>query len=134
MEPWLCIAGGACLIASSFVLSRMRLPDWTDNAEVTPQMGRSLARWSFFQRIVRRCNNWLLALTGVLICLTGFVPHGRAWIMLWLSVLLLIVLVLLLAGLDALSSMASYRRAVPDVARRAFREQPDPEAQKATNN
>lgn len=73
-----------------------------------------------FQRGVRRCTNILLGLTGTLVFFCAFVPHGRTWMALWLLIFLALLTALLLAGLDAISSMIGYRKAIPEAARRSF--------------
>ena len=126
MESWGCIVIGMALIASSALLSRLRPPDWTKVGPVAPQSDASMERWSSFQRTIRLINNLLLALIGVLIGVTGLMAHTQTWMIVWLCVLLLLMIVVLLACLDAFTSMTGYRRAVPEAARRSFGEQENP--------
>ncbi len=126
MESWVCFLIGVALVISSAMLSRLRPPDWTKIGPIAPESEASLERWSRFQRAIRFINNLLLALIGVLIGATGLMAHTQTWMIVWLSVLLLLMIVVLLACLDAFTSMTGYRRAVPEAARRSFGEQENP--------
>lgn len=46
--------------------------------------------------------------------------HGPAWIALWCIVLVLLLVCVLLALMDAYSSFAGYRHALPEAARRSL--------------
>jgi hypothetical protein len=115
-----CLLGGAALVLSGLALSRLAPPDW--GADVDPEFdeGQSVARWSAFQWRVRRSNNFLLMLIGTGIATSGFLPRGNAWIVLWAAILVALLVCILLAFLDALASLAGYKRAVPEAARRSF--------------
>lgn len=86
---------------------------------------RAIRRWALVQKFVRRCNNVLLGILGVLIAYSAAIPRGRGWMLLWCVVLAGLTLCLFLAMLDALSSLAGYRQAVPEVARQSFASDPD---------
>ncbi len=120
MEFLACIVGGAFLIVCGVGLSKLRPPDWQSDGDLADAHRSALARWSFIQRVVRLVNNSLLALIGVAIMVSSIVPHGRSWMILWSVILMLLLLSIMLAMLDALSSLASYRRALPEAARRSF--------------
>ncbi len=120
MELYACLLGGVALVLSGLGLSRLSPPDW--GADVGPAMdeGKSLARWLAFQRRVRRSNNFLLILIGTGIAASGTLPRGNAWLVLWFAILVALLVCILLAFLDALASLAGYKRAVPEAARRSF--------------
>ncbi len=119
MEMYACLIGGAALLLSGIGLSRLAPPDWT-MSDMGFDEGRSIARWSAFQSRVRRSNNLLMMVIGVSIAASGLVPHGNAWLFLWFAILVALLVCILLAFLDALSSLAGYRHAVPEAARRSF--------------
>lgn len=119
MEMYACLIGGAALLLSGFGLSLLAPPDWTMSGTGL-DVERSIARWSAFQWRVRRSNNLLLMAIGVSIAASGLVPHGNAWLFLWFAILVALLVCILLAFLDALSSLAGYRHAVPEAARRSF--------------
>ena len=73
-------------------------------------------------------NNSLLIAIGAIILATAFVAHGKVWMLLWSGVLLLLLICIFLAMLDAYSSLASYKRALPEAARRSFTDGVMPEA------
>jgi len=128
MEFAACLIGGILFLASACGLARLRQPMW-QHAEDSSLANTKLQRWSRFQRGVRRSTNSLLALTGSLVMACAFVPHGPVWMSLWLLVFLALLSILMLAGLDAFLSMAGYRQAVPEAARRSFANcEPHPEA------
>jgi len=120
-----CIVSGLGLIASSVLLSRLRVPDWSNEHDVGSSSHAAAMKWSAFQRGVRKTNNVLLAGTGILICTAGLLEHGQVWMIVWLGVVLLLMIVFLLACIDAFSSMTGYRRTVPEAARRSFGDQKD---------
>lgn len=127
MEDIACIIGGSLLVLSAFWLSRLSPPDWTESGDMSEEPQRAIARWALVQRSVRITNNVLLAIIGGAIAASAFVPHGRTWILLWCTILAAVMLCIFLAMLDAVSSLASYRRALPEAARRSFgQEQDDP--------
>ncbi|GAB5405317.1 MAG: hypothetical protein Aurels2KO_35480 [Aureliella sp.] len=129
MEDIACIAGGLLLIVSAYYLSRLSPPDWTESGEMLDEPQKAIARWATVQKFVRITNNVLLAVIGGAIATAAFVPHGRGWILLWCCILAAVMLCIFLAMLDAVSSLASYRRALPEAARRSFgSEQDDPAA------
>jgi len=57
---------------------------------------------------------------GAGIAASGMVPRGSAWLVLWTAILVALLVCILLAFLDALASLAGYKRAVPEAARRSF--------------
>ena len=120
MELYACLLGGAALVVSGLALSRLAPPDWA--ADVDPEIdeGQKLARWSAFQSRVRRSNNFLLVLIGTGIAASGMLPRGNVWLVLWFAILVALLVCILLAFLDALASLAGYKRAVPEAARRSF--------------
>jgi hypothetical protein len=120
MEMYTCWLAGAALVASGLGLSRLAPPNWA--ADVDPEFdeGKSLERWSAFQGRVRRSNNFLLVLIGTAIAASGMLPRGNAWLVLWFSILVALLVCILLAFLDALASLSGYKRAVPEAARRSF--------------
>ncbi len=121
-----CLLAGAALVISGLALSRLAPPDWA--ADVNPEFdeGKSVARWSAFQGRVRRSNNFLLVLIGAAIAASGMLPRGNAWLVLWFAILVALLVCILLAFLDALASLAGYKRAVPEAARRSFSRNREP--------
>ena len=119
MELYACLLGGVALMLCGFLLSRIAPPDWA-NDDTSDDASRSIARWSAFQWRVRRSNNFLLIVIGAGIAASGLIPHGNAWLFLWFAILVALLVCILLAFLDALSSLAGYRHAVPEAARRSF--------------
>lgn len=115
-----CVVGGCGLIAFSAMLSRLRPPDWNSDGDVSDEHRSALRRWSRFQRLVRLANNALLSIIGGAIVGSAFVPRGRVWGIIWCVILALVLLTILLAMLDAFSSIAGYRRALPEAARRSM--------------
>ncbi len=129
MEDIACIIGGTLLVFSAYWLSRLRPPDWTESGDMLEEPQRAIARWATVQKYVRLANNVMLAIIGGAIATAAFVPHGRTWILLWCCILAAVMFCIFLAMLDAVSSLASYRRALPEAARRSFgQEQDDPAA------
>ncbi len=126
MEDIACILGGSLLILAGAALSKLRPPNWLDGGEMLEGAQRSIARWSAVQRIVRKLNNGLLAIVGGIIVATAFIPHGRTWMLAWCVILALVMLCIFFAMIDAFSSLASYRNALPEAARRSFGEQSEP--------
>lgn len=127
MELVFCITGGLAMIGGGIALAFVRSPQWALDADTSTKSGRTLQRVIGFQRGVRRSTNILLGLTGGIMLLCAFVPHGRTWMALWLLIFLALLAVMLLAGLDAISSMVGYRQAIPEAARRSFAaRQPNP--------
>lgn len=123
----ICIVGGFLLIGAAYGLSRLRPPNWHADGDLSEEPQLSIARWAKIQRVVRLLNNSLIALIGIAIIASAFVPHGRSWMLLWSAILLLVLTCILFALLDAFSSLSGYRRALPEAARRSFsREQQDP--------
>lgn len=114
------MAAGLALIASSLGLARLRLPNWQSDGELLETPKREIERWGKIQRIVRKLNNGLLALIGAAIFLSSVVPRGRLWMLMWSAILLLLMICVMLAMVDAFSSLASYRRALPEAARRSL--------------
>ncbi len=124
MELVACLVGGLCLIACGLGLFRLHPPNWQNDGDLTDDHRRAIQRWSGVQRVVRAMNNSLMILIGCLIASTGFVPHGRAWMLLWGGVLVMLLVCILFAMIDAFSSLAGYRRALPEAARRSFSADP----------
>jgi hypothetical protein len=120
MEMYACLLGGAALVLSGLALSRLAPPDWAADVDPAFDEGQSIARWSAFQWRVRRWNNFLLVLIGTGIAASGLMPRGNEWLMLWFAILVALLVCILLAFLDALASLAGYKRAVPEAARRSF--------------
>ncbi len=120
VEVTACILGGVALIGCSLALTRLRPPDWQSDGELTAPHQRAIARWAGLQRVVRLLNNGLLGFIGAAIMATVLVPHGRAWMVLWCAILVLLLICILFAMIDACSSLAGYRRALPEAARRSL--------------
>jgi hypothetical protein len=120
MEFFACLIGGAVLIACGVGLLWVHPPNWQSDGELLELPQKSIARWSRFQRVLRLVNNVLLILIGGSIMASAFVPHGRVWIVLWMANLLLLLLCILFAIIDAFSTLAGYRRALPEAARRSL--------------
>ena len=118
MQLWACLVGGAAMVISGICLFRLRPPDWQSESQLAAEANRKVvARWSGFQRALRMTNNILIAIIGVAIMASPFVQPGKPWLLTWISILLLLLLCVLLAMLDAFSSLAGYRRVLPEVAR-----------------
>ncbi len=115
-----CILAGATLIACGAALSRLRPPEWHNVAKLGEEPLREIAKWASIQRMIRLVNNSLLSMIGGAIVATVFVPRGQAWIGLWCVILLLLLVCILLAMMDAVSSLAGYRRALPEITRRSL--------------
>ncbi len=120
METMACLVCGLGLIISGIGLRYLSPPDWQVDGELLEEQRRALQGWSRFQRRIRQWNNAQLGLTGACILVTAWVPHGKTWFLLWCGILLLLFSCCVLAMLDALSSVAGYRRALPEAARRSF--------------
>ncbi|MCA9132377.1 MAG: hypothetical protein KDA45_04460 [Planctomycetales bacterium] len=120
MEFFACVFGGLALIVCGLSLFKLRPPNWESDGDLATAPKRAIARWSFFQRYIRYLNNSLLVVIGVGIVATAFVPHGQRWMLLWTVILVLLLVSILLALLDAMSSLAGYRRALPEAARRSL--------------
>ncbi len=120
MEFVACLIGGLLLSACGVGLFAMRPPDWTVEGPLVSQEQQAIEWWFVVQRYVRWVTNCLLILIGGVISVTAFVPHGRTWMMMWAGILVLLLLCILFAMVDALGSVAGYRRAVPGAARRSF--------------
>ena len=125
MEFFACIVGGLALIGCGGGLFLIRAPDWPQDASHSDSLRSSIERWSKFQRGVRFLNNIVLMLAGVVIVLTVLVPRGRVWMLLWSSVLLLLLLSILLAMIDALTSLSGYRKSLPKVTENSLRGERD---------
>lgn len=121
MEFAVCILAGLCLIGSGAYLFKLRPPNWTSDGDLTAEHLKVIERWAGVQRIVRFLNNSLLILIGVAICSVAFVPHGRVWMLGWGLILVMLLVCILFAMIDAFSSLAGYKRALPEAARRSFR-------------
>lgn len=126
MEMYACFLAGAALVISGLGLSRLAPPDWGADVDPAFDERKSLARWSAFQWRVRRSNNFLLVLIGAAIAASGTLPRGNAWLVLWFAILVALLVCILLAFLDALASLAGYKRAVPEAARRSFSRNREP--------
>ena len=98
----------------------LRPPNWHSDGEFTEEHRLAIEKWGGIQRFVRYANNSLLILIGSIIVATAFVEHGKVWMLLWSGILMLLLLCIFLAMIDAYSSLASYRRALPEAARRSF--------------
>ncbi len=120
MEIYACWLGGAALVLSGLALSRLAPPDWAADVDPAIEERQKLARWSAFQWRVRRSNNFLLIMIGACIAASGMLPRGNAWLVLWFTIMVALLVCILLAFLDALTSLAGYKRAVPEAARRSF--------------
>jgi len=107
------------LVCAAFMLSKLPPPDWSQQ-DMLAEPERAIRRWAILQKFVRRFNNILLGILGVLIAYSAALPRGRSWMLLWCVVLAGLTLCLFLAMLDALSSLAGYRQAVPEIARQSF--------------
>ena len=120
MELILCISGGLLMMGGAVGLAFVRPPQWVFEGEARTQGVKSIQRVAGFQRGVRRCINILLGLTGGVMFFCAFVPHGRTWMALWLLIFVALLITVALAGLDAISSMVGYRKAIPEAARRSM--------------
>ena len=119
MQLVLGISGGLVMLGA-VALAFVRTPQWMGDADPASKRGQTIQRWGGFQRVIRRCINAMLGLAGALVFACAFVPQGRTWLAMWLFVFLALITALLLAGLDAVCSVAGYRQAVPEAARRSF--------------
>lgn len=120
MESFVCLVGGSLLAIVGIALFKLRPPNWQNDGELSEHEGRAIRRWYWVQRVVRFCNNIVIVAIGVQIAATSFIPHGRAWMAVWSVILLLLLLCIFLAMVDAMGSLAGYRRALPEAARRSF--------------
>ncbi|MGN6545183.1 MAG: hypothetical protein ACTHK7_09060 [Aureliella sp.] len=119
MELVLGISGGLVMLGA-LVLAFVRPPQWMGDSDPASKPGQTIRRWGGFQRVIRRCINAMLGLIGALVFACAFVPQGRAWMAMWLFVFLALITALLLAALDAVCSVAGYRQAMPEAARRSL--------------
>jgi threonine/homoserine/homoserine lactone efflux protein len=120
MEFIACILGGIGLVASGLWLTRFHPPKWDQEGDTSSDEARAFLRWGSFQRVLRILTNSLLVLIGISIFSAAFVPHGRTWMLLWSVILVLLLVCILFAMIDAFSSLAGYRRALPEAVRRSF--------------
>lgn len=120
MEFFVCIAGGIALMGCGAGLFLVRAPAWPQEESPPDSDQTSETRRSKFQIAVRYLNNALLIVAGGVIFSTAFVPHGRTWMLLWAGILVLLAMCILLAIVDALTSLSGYRKALPHVARRSL--------------
>jgi hypothetical protein len=123
MEFAACLTGGLGLMICGMALFSLRPPNWKNDGELLEIHRTVIERWALLQRIVRWLNNLMLIVIGGLIAATAFVPHGQVWMLLWSVILLLLLVAILFAMVDAFSSLAGYRRALPEAARRSFSRQ-----------
>ena len=123
MEFFVCLVGGVALVGCGIALFRLRPPNWQNDGDLAGDHLKAIQWWSAIQRYVRLLNNSLLIMIGIAIAATGFVPHGQAWMLLWITILVLLLACILFAMVDAFSSLAGYRRALPEAARRSFSQQ-----------
>jgi ABC-type multidrug transport system fused ATPase/permease subunit len=112
MEQFVCVLGGVCLLVVGIALRRVQPPDWTSK-HLDELQQRKVSGYGKFQNVVRAINNCLISLIGAIIVGTAAVPHGRVWALLWSVVFTLILFCILLAMLDAFSSLLAYRRTLP---------------------
>ncbi len=120
MEFAACLIGGLALMVCGGALFRLRPPNWHSDGELLGAHRTVIERWGMVQRVIRLLNNSLLIVVGVMIFSTAFLAHGRLWMVMWSLILLLLLLAIVFAMVDALSSLAGYRRALPEAARRSF--------------
>ena len=120
METAFCTAFGAAIVIASRWLAVIRQPDWQSDGDLLARPRKELARWATVQHNLRVVNNHTLLVIGLLIALAGWLPHNQAWAVLWGSILTLVFFVLVMAVLDAICSVVSYRKALPEAARRSF--------------
>ncbi|MFK7734506.1 MAG: hypothetical protein AB8B50_00660 [Pirellulaceae bacterium] len=120
MEFTACLVGGLSLIGCGIALGWLRPPNWQSDGELAGNQQAAIEWWAKIQRFVRMLNNGMLILIGGLIVATAFIPHGRVWMLFWCGILVLLFGCILLAMLDAMSSLAGYKRALPEAARRTF--------------
>ena len=117
----ICIVTGTALVAVGIALFRIRQPNWKDEGDLVEHHRVAIERWSKVQLYVRSINNCLVILIGTLIFASAFLDRGRKiWGICWLVILALLMVCIILAMIDALSSFAGYRRALPEAARRSF--------------
>lgn len=121
MEIFACVSCGLTLIACSIGLTFLRAPNWQEDGELLEEHQRAIERWAKLQRRVRQLNNALFGLIGAAMIGSIFVPRGRSWLVLWCAILVLLLFCILFAMVDAFSSMAAYRRALPEAARRTLK-------------
>ena len=120
MEFTACVTGGLALIGCGIALFRLRPPNWQNDGDLLESHRTALQRWSIVQSVVRSLNNSLMILIGILITATAFLSRGELWIVMWSLVLVLLLLCIVLAMVDACGSLAGYKRALPEAARRSF--------------
>ena len=120
-----CLIGGLALISCGLALFRLRPPNWQSDVELPEGDSRVLLRWSRVQRTVRFLNNSLICIVGILISTTAFVPREslsdkKLYVWLWAVIFLCLLGCILLAMIDALGSLAGYKRALPVAAQQSF--------------
>lgn len=110
-EQVFCVVGGLCLIVAGVALARLRAPEWysRDSSEQRQHQADYISK---LQRVLRWWNNRLIAAIGGLIVCTAAIPHGKHWMLAWSTIFVLLLLVILLAILDAFSSIIAYRRSL----------------------
>lgn len=116
VEQVVCVVGGVAVFLAGIALARFRSPDWkSDNMNDREQL--HAGRLVVVQRGLRWINNKLLCLIGGMIVCTAAFPHDRTWIIAWSAIFFLVLLCILLAMLDAVSSLVAYRHTLPSALR-----------------
>ncbi|MEM7477599.1 MAG: hypothetical protein AAF483_21640 [Planctomycetota bacterium] len=108
------------MVGLGLALARLRPPNWQADGALVDGERMAIQRWARVQQFVRILNNSLICAAGFLIAITGSVPHGKTWLWLWTAILLVLMTCIVLAMVDAISSLAGYKRALPEAARRSL--------------
>ncbi|MFO0941275.1 MAG: hypothetical protein U0930_10950 [Pirellulales bacterium] len=116
VEQVFCVVGGIAVFLAGIALSRMRSPDWKSD-QMTDHEQRHANKLGQVQRVFRWINNKLICIIGGMIVTTAAIPHGRYWMIAWSAIFFLLLICILLAMLDALSSLFAYRHTLPSTLR-----------------
>ena len=98
---------------------------WNESENATEETPRTdLDREYFSARTrARKRIHVLIAISGVFVLVAAFAGPGPVWLFSWMGVIVLLMIVVMLAGLDALRSHRYHVRKLPEIRREIFGDQ-----------